>query len=159
MSIKFYQVKGKYGCFSNFSKHEVVYNNTTFPTSEHFFQAMKFVDNDLKPFSDEHEILFNRIREASNPTLAKKLGRSRSVSIRPDWEKEKFNIMCVILIHKFNQHEDCLEILLDTGDLELIEHSSNDSVWADGGDGSGLNLLGKALMVARKYLRENETVR
>lgn len=153
MSIKFYQVKGKYGCFSNFSNHQVSYDNLIFPTSEHFFQAMKFVDNDLRPYSKEHELLFNKIKDASSPTLAKKLGRTRTVPIRPDWESQKFNIMCVILIHKFSQHQDCLEVLLGTGDLELIEHTSNDSVWADGGDGSGLNLLGKALMVARNYLR------
>ena len=35
----------------------------------------------------------------------------------------------------------------------LIEHTKNDSYWADGGDGSGLNKLGKILMKVREKLR------
>jgi len=42
---------------------------------------------------------------------------------------------CVLA--KFQQHVDIQKILLDTEDAVLVEHTSNDSYWADGGDGSG----------------------
>ena len=54
---------------------------------------------------------------------------------------------------KFSQHQDLRKILLDTGDAEIVEHTSNDSYWGDGGDGSGKNMLGRLLMEVRDELR------
>jgi predicted NAD-dependent protein-ADP-ribosyltransferase YbiA (DUF1768 family) len=34
----------------------------------------------------------------------------------------------------------------------IIEHTKNDNYWADGGDGSGKNMLGKILMEIRDEL-------
>jgi len=42
---------------------------------------------------------------------------------------------------------------LNTGDKILIEHTYKDSYWADGGDGSGQNWLGKILMIVRDHIR------
>ena len=53
---------------------------------------------------------------------------------------------------KFTQHADLKEILLGTGDEHLIEHTANDAYWADGGDGSGRNMLGRILMEVRAEL-------
>ena len=50
------------------------------------------------------------------------------------------------LILKFTQHKDLKEQLLATGDATLIEDTEIDSVWANGGDGSGMNMLGVLLM-------------
>lgn len=55
---------------------------------------------------------------------------------------------------KFNQHKHLRDLLLATGDAKLVEHTKNDYFWADGGDGSGLNWLGKVLMVVRDELRQ-----
>jgi ribA/ribD-fused uncharacterized protein len=55
---------------------------------------------------------------------------------------------------KFSQHEDLQLLLLSTGEAILIEHTENDDYWGDGGDGSGLNTLGKILMKIRKQLQE-----
>ncbi|MAZ56127.1 MAG: swarming motility protein YbiA, partial [Flavobacteriales bacterium] len=44
--------------------------------------------------------------------------------------------------------------LLSTGDRELVEHTTRDSFWGDGGDGTGANQLGKGLMRIRTQLRE-----
>ena len=41
---------------------------------------------------------------------------------------------------------------MKTGDAILIEHTSRDKIWGDGGSGTGLNLLGKALMETREIL-------
>lgn len=55
---------------------------------------------------------------------------------------------------KFHQHADILQILLATGDAVLVEHASNDRYWANGGDGSGKNMLGIILMEVRAKLRQ-----
>ena len=57
------------------------------------------------------------------------------------------------LLAKFSQHEELTEILLGTGNAKIVEHTSNDSYWGDGGDGSGKNVLGRLLMEVRKQLR------
>ena len=41
-------------------------------------------------------------------------------------------------------------------DAEIIEHTSKDSYWGDGGDGSGRNMLGKTLMLVREELRRGD---
>ena len=41
--INFYSVSEEYGCFSNFSPHRIKLDGKTWPTSEHYFQARKFV--------------------------------------------------------------------------------------------------------------------
>lgn len=51
------------------------------------------------------------------------------------------------------QHEDLKEQLLGTGMSKIVEHTSNDSYWGDGGDGSGKNKLGILLMETREKLR------
>jgi ribA/ribD-fused uncharacterized protein len=50
---------------------------------------------------------------------------------------------------KFSQHGELRSLLLSTGSATLVEHTSNDSHWGDGGDGSGQNMLGRLLMEER----------
>ena len=66
--------------------------------------------------------------------------------------------MYIALYAKFTQHEPLMKLLLDTGDRKLVEHTSRDSYWGDGGDGSGQNKLGKLLMRLREELKEMEAV-
>jgi len=141
--IKFYRASGIYGAFSNFSPHSVYIDSRIWPTSEHYFQAMKREDH----------LLQEEIRQAPTPSQAARLGRSRKHPLRPNWDKKyRDMVMLHALRCKFSQHPDLLEMLQGTGDAELIEHTSNDSYWGDGGDGSGENKLGKLLMEIRSYL-------
>ena len=55
---------------------------------------------------------------------------------------------------KFTQHADLRQLLLDTGDAAIVEHTTNDAYWGDGGDGRGRNVLGQILMSVRQELRE-----
>jgi predicted NAD-dependent protein-ADP-ribosyltransferase YbiA (DUF1768 family) len=58
------------------------------------------------------------------------------------------------LTQKFTVHKDLREKLLDTGNRELIEHTTKDVYWADGGGpGLGLNKLGNLLMRLRQEIR------
>lgn len=57
--------------------------------------------------------------------------------------------MRIALAAKFGEHPKLMQLLISTGNCVLIEHTSNDSYWADGGDGSGRNRLGELLMELR----------
>jgi ribA/ribD-fused uncharacterized protein len=144
--IEFYSSKDEYGCFSNFAPYPIELKGQRWRTSEHYFQAQKFAGTD-------HE---EKVRRAKSPRIAARLGRSRQVPMRPDWEEVKDAVMREAVLAKFTQHEDLRQILLDTGDALLVEHTANDAYWGDGGDGSGKNMLGKTLMGVRQELRAQE---
>jgi N-glycosidase YbiA len=118
----------------------------SWPTSEHYFQAQKFAGT-------EHE---EEIRLIKSPMIAARMGRDRKRPLRLDWESVKDEIMFEAVRAKFTQHEKLRKILLATGDAEIIEHTSKDSYWGDGGDGSGRNMLGKTLMLVREELRKGD---
>ncbi|WP_437718317.1 NADAR family protein [Sorangium sp. So ce448] len=141
--IRFYRSGDAHGFFSNFSRHPVTLKGKVWPTSEHYFQAQKF------PGTEHEEV----IRNAPGPGDAARMGRQRSRPLRPDWEQVKDDVMREVVLAKFTQHEDLRRALLDTGDAELVEHTANDAYWADGGDGSGRNMLGIILMEVRAQLR------
>lgn len=142
--INFYSTRDAYGCFSNFSAHKIFLKEKSWKTSEHYFQAQKFAGT-----SHEEEL-----RLADSPMQVAKMGRDRKRPLRKDWEEVKDEIMLEALRAKFTQHKDLKEILLGTGDAILVEHTKNDFYWADGGDGSGKNMLGILLMKLREELRD-----
>lgn len=146
-TILFYRVSEPYGEFSNFSPHPIRLKGKTWPTTEHYFQAQKLAGT-------EHE---EAIRRLKSPMVAARTGRSRKLPLRRDWESAKDDIMREALRAKFTQHDDLRALLLGTGDATLIEHTANDSYWADGGDGTGKNRLGQLLMELRAQLAETKT--
>lgn len=141
-TIQFYSVRAAYGAFSNFSPHPITLGGRRWPTTEHYFQAQKFVDAELR----------ERVRRAKTPGAAAELGRSRKLPLRPDWERVKLGVMRAAVEAKFRQHDELRELLLGTGDAVLVEHTPRDAYWGDGGDGSGRNELGKILMAVRAAL-------
>ncbi len=60
---------------------------------------------------------------------------------------------------KFNTHKELKIKLMDTGDKKLIEHTTNDSYWADGGDGTGKNRLGVLLMKLRAEFKKEQSTK
>jgi ribA/ribD-fused uncharacterized protein len=141
--ILFYRISEPYGGFSNFSPHPFELKGREWPTSEHYFQAQKFPGT-------EHE---EAVRLAKSPMIAARMGRSRERPLRRDWEAVKDDIMREALLAKFTQHPSLLALLLGTANAELIEHTTNDDYWGDGGDGTGKNRLGQLLMELREQLR------
>jgi len=118
-TINFYSVNDDFGEFSNFAPYPVFIGNLVWPTSEHYFQAQKFVDSDYR----------ERIRSVESPMEAAKLGRSRKKKLRTDWESVKDDVMRVALEAKFTQHEDLTELLLSTEFSLIVEHTKNDRYW------------------------------
>ncbi|NEO59507.1 MAG: NADAR family protein [Moorea sp. SIO4G2] len=149
MTIYFYGTRQKpYGCFSNFSRHGFELDELWWATSEHFFQAQKFVTTDSS--------WYDKIREAKTPKEAAKMGRDRSHPLRDDWEKVKDEIMQRGVLRKFETHGDLRQLLLGTGDQLIVENSPIDYYWGCGADGSGKNKLGEILMTVRAILRDQQ---
>jgi len=147
MPILFYSAQDPWGVFSNFYLAEIRIAGKVYPTTEHYFQAQKFL-----PADPEHA---EKIRKAGTAGISKRLGNDRKHKLRPDWESMKDNVMRVALRAKFEQHPALKDLLLSTGDERLVEHTERDTYWADGGDGSGKNMLGKLLMELRASLKED----
>ena len=59
-----------------------------------------------------------------------------------------------VLHQKFRQHSDLRNLLLNTGNAELIYAEVTDPFWGEGPAGQGENQLGKALMRVRERLRQ-----
>jgi ribA/ribD-fused uncharacterized protein len=152
--IHFYSTREHYGCFSNFAKYPItmpdtwkagkITSSTAWPTTEHYFQAMKFVP---------HEEHVDAVRKAKGGMAAAAMGRNRSLPLRADWQTAKNTIMYDAVKAKFTQHAGIRGILLSTGNRVIVEHTAKDNYWGDGGDGSGKNMLGKTLMRVRDELR------
>lgn len=146
-AIRFYSVHAAYGELSNFAPCPFVLGGRRWPTSEHYFQAHKFVDRGVQ----------ERIRAVPTAMAAAQLGRSRRLKLRPDWERVKLGVMRAAVEAKFRQHPALAALLLDTGDAPLVEHTEHDAFWGDGGDGgdgAGHNHLGRILVAVRAALRE-----
>jgi N-glycosidase YbiA len=142
MTIYFYSTIDQYGEFSNFSRHGVELEGEWWPTTEHYFQAQKFENPEYR----------TKIRTATTPKQAAELGRSRKLPIRPDWEAVKDEIMYKAVLKKFQTHRQLKQLLLSTGEEELVENAPGDYYWGCGKDGSGKNKLGLILMLVRKEL-------
>ncbi|BBB62736.1 hypothetical protein UNDKW_4463 [Undibacterium sp. KW1] len=142
--IKFYSVEDEFGEFSNFARYSISIKGKTWPTSEHYFQAQKFVDAAYR----------EKIRKANTPAIAARLGRARTEKLRPDWESVKVQVMRDALMAKFQQHADLKALLLSTGAAKLVEDTSDDDYWGCGSDGRGKNMLGRILMEIRATLTQ-----
>lgn len=144
MTIYFYTPHDEYGCFSNFSAHGFELDGLYWRTSEHYFQAQKFVGT-------PH---LEAIRNAKTPKQAAEMGRDRKRPLRSDWELVKDDVMRRAVVQKFTTHADIRQILLDTGDQEIVENAPSDYYWGCGNNGTGKNMLGIILMETRMILCE-----
>lgn len=145
MPIYFYKVQEPYGCFSNFSPHPIVMGSVRWPTSEHYYQAQKFLGT-------VDEWLCEQIHHASTPEEAAALGRDRHRTVRSDWGQVKCAIMYEAVHTKFQTHLDIQAILVGTGTQTIIENSPTDCFWGCGVDRDGENHLGRILMRVRSEI-------
>lgn len=145
MTIKFWRTREEYGAFSNFSRHSVRIDGVRYKTTEHFYQAQKFVKTD--------KLWAKKIAKQNRPGDAARLGRDRSRPLRKDWESVKVDVMRRALRAKVAQYPSIEELLLSTGDQKIVEDSPKDAYWGVGPDGKGKNMLGRLWMELREELR------
>lgn len=139
---------GDYAFLSNFAPAPVSLDGVRYPTVEHAYQAAKT----LEPRERE------KIRSASTPGLARKLGRK--LTKRPDWPDLKVDIMRDLIRQKFEGQPDLKNRLLATGAAELVEGNTwHDNFWGDCRCSKcavlpGQNWLGRILMDLRQQLKD-----
>lgn len=131
----------KYRFLSNFYEPAVVtYDGEEYATTEHAFQAAKTLD-----VRERQEV-----QEAPTPGQSKRLGRR--VTLRPDWEEIKLDVMLDLVRQKF-QDPELRAKLLATDTRPLIEGNHwGDAFWGIC-NSEGSNHLGKILMRVRDEIR------
>ena len=132
----------------------IVFGKWTAATGEHLFQAMKA----------RTSVDFAKIISRATPGESKAEGR-HLLTLRPDWERVKYDVMRVVLALKFGPGRAESGMLLDTGNALLVEGTHwGDKVWGVALDKSeetpgaswpgapGRNWLGVLLMARRAEL-------
>ena len=95
------EFRGDYDFLSNFYEISVHYEGLTYGSTEAAFQAQKCMTNEAK-------FAFTEFR----PGKSKSAGRR--VTLRPDWENVKVNIMQEIVRAKFPQNPELAQRLIET---------------------------------------------
>lgn len=127
--------KGQFKFLSNFYQIPILIDNITFPSVENAFQAYK-----CESKTDRNQ--FINISSSD----AKRLGRK--IKLRHDWDSIKDDIMLKLVRIKFRDSY-LKQLLIKTGQQELIEGNYwNDTYWGVCKN-VGLNKLGKLLMQVR----------
>jgi GTP cyclohydrolase II len=140
--IRFYHSDQPWGEFSNFSPHSIFIDGINWLTVEHYYQAQKFIEPELK----------EKIRLSKTPTLAKVTATEMINSRRDNWVELKESVMLKALRGKFAQHPELAKLLLSTSQKRIVESTSNDTFWGESLDGIGQNRLGESLMLVRTEL-------
>ncbi|KAK6345478.1 hypothetical protein TWF718_007394 [Orbilia javanica] len=116
-------------------------------------------------FAPDSETTGEILAKGLHPGAIKALGRAIPNFDEDTWEKNRYEIVVQANYYKFTQNEKLKEMLLETGNKELVEASPRDRIWGVGYGAAnapknrqkwGLNLLGKALMDVRERIREEE---
>lgn len=135
---------GEFEFLSNFHAHPMTVGGIEFMTLEAAFQASKTFDQ------------AERLMVASKDTPGKAKRAGKKVTLRPDWEDVKVRVMLGLVRRKF-QDSRLRELLLATGDADLIEGNNwNDRFWGVC-KGAGRNELGKILMGVRSEIRATQS--
>jgi ribA/ribD-fused uncharacterized protein len=121
-SIVFKKTNEKFGALSNkASGYPIVVNNVFIKSSEALYQAMRF--------PDYHDIQ-KEIIEQNSPMTAKMISKKYRNKTREDWDNIRVHIMKWTLRVKLLQNKNTFgKILLNTGDMNIVEESNKDQFW------------------------------
>ena len=147
-------------CLSQWYPAPFVVDGRTFPTAEHLMMHRKAM------LFEDHAVAA-RIMNVRDPGEAKALGRTVRGFDETVWARSRFEIVVAASLAKFSQNLALRAFLLSTKQRVLVEASPHDAIWGIGlaesnpasrtpGQWPGLNLLGFALMQARRELAVSE---
>lgn len=133
---------------SNFWPSPIEYKGVIYPSVENFYQAMKTEDEDVR-------------QQFASITAAQAKAKSKQIVLHDRWNQEfAEKVMSYALLKKFIPGSQLAEMLLATGDEELVELNYwHDNIWGSCTCGSfacsspGQNQLGVLLMQVRETLR------
>jgi ribA/ribD-fused uncharacterized protein len=131
---------------SSYSKLGFELDGSVWPSVEHYYQGMKFEEDELR----------ESVRTADHPEKAKQLAKAHKKAIRKDWLQVREVMMTRAVYIKCRTHKSVADALLATGEQPIIETSQYDYYWGCGRDGRGHNTFGKVLMAVRDKLIEEQ---
>lgn len=136
-----------YRFLSNFFACTVTKDGISYPSVEHYYQAMKSSDVNIH----------KRVAKMRTASEAKKFGRTimyDDLEWRDDWDQIKLKVMTEGLVQKFKPNTTLAENLKSTAGYLIIEGNSwKDNYWGvDFESGIGENKLGILLMRIREKL-------
>ena len=141
--------KGQYKFLSNFYLPcPVTYDGMTFSSTEHAYQAAKFIDKKLRVKIQKEEV----------PLSAKKVARQLEAegNRRDDWDDIKIDVMSGLVTQKFMRYDNLKTSMINTGNMVIVESNLwHDNFWGDCScpkcvGVTGQNRLGKILMRVRR---------
>ena len=147
----FLKTKEKHGGLSNMAGgFPLIVNGVDIRTSEALYQACRF------PHMPEVQ---REIIAQKSPMTAKMKGKPYRHISRLDWDAVRVKIMRWCLQVKLAQNWGKFsELLLETGDMPIVEHSRRDDFWGakpiDGETLVGTNALGRLLMELRERVKD-----
>lgn len=148
--ITFAKTENKFGGLSNMAPgYSLFINEVNFQSSEILYQTCRFP---LFP-AIQKEII-----DTKNPMDAKAVSRKYQEFSRQDWDSVKYKVMKWCLEVKLIQNFDTFsELLLSTGDKNIVEFSKKDDTWGASPITptllKGKNALGRLLMELREKIR------
>jgi len=145
------------GEFSQWYPSTFEIDGTTYNCAEQYMMEQKalFFDDVLSA---------DMIMASTSPREQKAFGRKVQNFDADKWMEVCYDVVVKANIAKFSQNPKLLEVLLNTGDIEIVEASPYDKIWGiglgendpraqDKSQWDGLNLLGKAVMETREKLK------
>jgi len=138
--VAFWHENQENGFLSNLYHAPIIIDDVEWPTTEHWYQAMKHVDLGL----------IEKIRKLEKPIASKHLARKMCKKLnRWPTDPYKLNSMRMAIKFKFDQHPELKQKLMATWPATIIEDSPKDTFWGVGPDGNGFNWMGVLLMELR----------
>ena len=129
----------------NFSPFGLIMNGLYFPTSEHAFQYLKFIDTNIE--------LAEKIRKALSPDDARNIAHKNKKYRPTHWQDIKYDKMEEVLRLKVDQNSVVKGVLLNTHDLIIAECCiDEDTDWGINNNNQGDNNLGHIWMKIREDL-------
>lgn len=142
--IRFYKEFGENGYLATYSNHGFYKDGIYWRTSEHYYQAQKFDNPEIK----------QKIANAATPKEASNIGRDRNLPLRENWDEIKNSIMFEAVYYKFKQNENIKNKLIETGKSQIVEATVKENYWGCGPNNDGKNYYGKILVSVREKLKK-----
>jgi len=138
----------EYYVFSNFSSFAVKWKGKLWPTSEHAYQASRFIGENPK--------IVEKIFKAKSADEAYKIAQENLKDDFDQYGDADIKNMEDIVRHKLKQNPYVAHKLIQTGEREIVEDSPKDSFWGWGAKRNGRNELGKIWMKLRDEIAESK---
>jgi ribA/ribD-fused uncharacterized protein len=141
-AVKFWHHNESNGFLSNLFDAPIEIENSIWPTSEHYYQAMKHDD----------VVVIEKIRRQKKALNSKFVSRKACKRLKR-WpnDEHKLSSMRIAIKAKFDQHPILKSKLLRTAPLKIIEDSPKDPYWGNGKKEEGKNMMGVLLMELRSF--------